>query len=56
MILSGKQLIEKMCRKRVEVAYAEKSGEECDGGISFLRLELSSLAFGVSFISNWFEA
>ena len=33
MILSGKQLIEKMCRKRVEVAYAEKSGEECDGGI-----------------------
>ena len=36
--------------------YAEKSGEECDGGIRFLRLELASLAFGVGFISNWFEA
>ena len=36
VILSGKQLIEKMCRKRVEVAYAEKSGEERDSGIIWI--------------------
>ena len=45
VILSGKQLIEKMCRKRVEVAYAEKSGEECDGGIIWLWFLKSSVFF-----------
>ena len=45
VILSGKQLIEKMCRKRVEVAYAEKSGEECDGGIIWIWFLKSSNLF-----------
>ena len=45
VILSGKQLIEKMCRKRVEVAYAEKSGEERDSGIIWIWFLKSSNLF-----------